>query len=65
MKHKERAIALGFFDGVHVGHAALVNKTKERALELGASPAVLTFDVHPEALVTGESIPLITSPAGR
>lgn len=65
MTHKKRAIALGFFDGVHVGHAALVNKTKERASELGASPAVLTFDVHPETLITGEALPLITSPAGR
>ena len=33
MAQLKRAIALGFFDGVHIGHGALLNKTKERALE--------------------------------
>ena len=32
---------------------------------MDASPAVLTFDVHPETLVTGQPVPLITNPAGR
>ena len=33
MAEIKRAIALGFFDGVHLGHAALLNKTKERAAQ--------------------------------
>ena len=61
----KRVLALGFFDGVHLGHAALIRKTAERARELGAAPAVLTFDVHPDTLVTGAPVPLITSPADR
>ena len=47
----KRVLALGFFDGVHLGHGALIRKTAERAAELGAVPAVLTFDVHPDTLV--------------
>ena len=51
MSEIKRAIALGFFDGVHLGHAALLNKTKERAAETGAVASVLSFDVHPDNLV--------------
>ena len=61
----KRVLALGFFDGVHLGHAALIRRTAERARELGASPAVLTFDVHPDTLVQKTPVPLITSPADR
>lgn len=60
-----RAIALGFFDGVHVGHAALLEKTKERAAEVGASPAVLSFDVHPDRLVFNSDIQLIGDARSR
>ncbi len=42
-----RVIALGFFDGVHKGHAALLNRAKELADELDAGPAVLSFDTPP------------------
>jgi len=54
-------IALGFFDGVHRGHAELIKMAKLRAQEQGASPAVLSFDVSPEAVITGHSVPLIGS----
>jgi len=60
-----RAIALGFFDGVHIGHGALLEKTKERAKELGIRPSVLSFDVHPDKLVFGRDVPLINSALGR
>lgn len=61
----KRVIALGFFDGVHLGHQALMNKTVQRAAELGATPSVISFDQHPDTLVRGESVPLINSVAGR
>ncbi len=54
-------IALGFFDGVHRGHGQLINMAKQRALELGAAPAVLSFDVSPESIITGRKVPLISS----
>ena len=43
MSSKERVIALGFFDGVHLGHAALLRRTVEEAAARGAIPAVFTF----------------------
>ena len=60
-----RAIALGFCDGVHSGHGALLRKTAERAAELGITPSVLSFDVHPDKLVFGKDVPLINSALGR
>lgn len=54
-------IALGFFDGVHKGHAQLIEMANKRAQELNATPAVLSFDVSPEAVITGHSVPLIGS----
>lgn len=62
---KQKVMALGFFDGIHVGHAALINKIKQRAEETGAEPAVLTFDVHPDNLVFKKTVPLINSAKDR
>ena len=61
----KRAIALGFFDGVHIGHGALLERTKQRAAEIGAMPSVLSFDIHPDTLVFGKEVPLINSALGR
>lgn len=57
----KNVIALGFFDGLHRGHAELVKRTKLRAKEIGAEPTVLTFDVHPDTYVSGRDVPLLTS----
>jgi len=65
MPAKKRVIALGFFDGVHLAHGALLNKATQRAAELGATPAVLTFDAHPDMLVHEEQVELINSADGR
>ena len=66
MEQAKRVIALGFFDGVHLGHAALLRRVAERAEELGAVPAAVTFDNHPENIISGEvRVPLINSAADR
>ena len=65
MNESRRAIALGFFDGVHIGHGALLEKTRERAAEIGATASVLSFDVHPDKLDFGDDVPLINSSLGR
>ncbi len=57
---EKRVIALGFFDGVHLGHGALLKKTLERARELGVHSAAFTFDRSPREFVTGERVPLLT-----
>ena len=62
----KRVIALGFFDGVHLGHGALLARCAQRAEELDAVPAAFTFDLHPSALIPGkEPVPLLTTPADR
>lgn len=58
-------IALGFFDGVHKGHGELLKKTVQRAEELGAVPAVFTFDRPPKEVVTGQPVFLINSAQER
>ena len=65
MTEKKRAMALGFFDGIHIGHAALLDKTNERAAQYGYTPSVLTFDVHPDTLVFGNAVGLINSADDR
>ncbi len=66
MQSDKRVIALGFFDGVHLGHGALLSLCAKRAAELGAVPAAFTFDLHPSALIPGkEPVPLLTTPADR
>ena len=62
---KQRVLALGFFDGVHAGHATLLRRCRERAEERGGEAAVLTFDIHPDALVSGQTVALINSPEDR
>ena len=65
MSTKEKVIALGFFDGVHLGHAALLRRTVEAAAARGAVPAVFTFDRVPKEVLTGIPCPLINSPEDR
>ena len=62
---RKYAVALGFFDGVHIGHGALIKKACERAREKGILPAVLTFDTHPMSKITGVSEPMLTSEEDR
>lgn len=65
MSMKEKVIALGFFDGVHLGHAALLQRTAAEAAARGVTPAVFTFDPPPKEVITGIPCPLINSPEDR
>ena len=62
---KERVIALGFFDGVHLGHGALLRRTVEEAARRGCTPALFTYDRPPKEVITGIPCPLINSPEDR
>ena len=65
MNTPKRVIALGFFDGVHKGHGALLRRVTERARELDAVPSAFTFDTHPESLILGRATPLLSTTADR
>ena len=65
MSTNQRVIALGFFDGVHTAHGALLRRVKEVAAERNAVPAAFTFDCHPSARLSGRSVPLLTSVEDR
>lgn len=60
-----RVIALGFFDGVHLGHGALLRAVTTAADRLCASPCVFTFDRHPGGAITGEQVPLLNTVEDR
>ena len=57
--------ALGFFDGVHIGHAALLAACKALAAESGCDAGVVTFDAHPDTLVLGKTPGLINTSRDR
>ena len=46
-ENKPRAICLGYFDGIHLGHRELINKTVKEAKEYNLTPTFLTFDPDP------------------
>ena len=65
MKQVKRIFALGFFDGVHLGHQALLRECVSLAQKMGAQTAAITFDRHPRALFTETPPPLISTSASR
>ena len=53
--------ALGFFDGVHLGHQALLTACKHLAERNGCKAGAVTFTSHPDTLVAGKTPPLINT----
>ena len=62
---KETIYALGFFDGVHLGHQALLRACCEMAEEGGFRAGVVTFTTHPDTLVLGTTPSLINTSRDR
>lgn len=58
---KKTIFALGFFDGVHIGHAALLETCREVAREGSWHSGVVTFAAHPDTLVLGDMPRLINT----
>ncbi len=55
-------IAIGVFDGVHLGHQLLIRKAVKRAKVLGGTAIVMTFDPHPVHVLRPENhLPLLVS----
>ena len=61
----KRIFALGFFDGVHLGHQALLTECCRMAAELDAIPAALTFDRHPKSLIRDPAPILLSTQEDR
>lgn len=57
----QRILALGSFDGVHLGHRAVIAKAVEKGLELSAEPAVFCFSTPPAAS-TNPSVKTLSTP---
>jgi riboflavin kinase / FMN adenylyltransferase len=55
-------VTVGFFDGVHLGHRAVFERTVQRANERGVRSVAITFDRHPREILTpGEEPRLLTT----
>lgn len=52
-------VTIGAFDGVHIGHQALIYAARRSASELGCASVVVTFDRHPSSVVRPESAPAL------
>ncbi len=58
--------AIGFFDGVHMGHRFLIEQVQEVAATRGLRSALVTFPVHPRKVMNAEYRPeLLTAPAEK
>ncbi|MBR2358431.1 MAG: bifunctional riboflavin kinase/FAD synthetase [Lentisphaeria bacterium] len=57
--HKPLALAIGVFDGVHLGHKKLLAEVAAMAQELDAVPVALTFDPHPRAVLQPARPPVL------
>jgi riboflavin kinase/FMN adenylyltransferase len=58
-------VSIGVFDGLHLGHAWLLDHLVREARLREARPAVITFDAHPDAILLGQAPPLLMDPDER
>ncbi|HSY09998.1 MAG TPA: bifunctional riboflavin kinase/FAD synthetase [Candidatus Dormibacteraeota bacterium] len=54
---KKVCLAIGFFDGVHLGHQQIIRQTIADARQHNAIAVVLTFDRHPNSIVAPDRVP--------
>ncbi len=65
MDHNKRIFSLGFFDGVHLGHQALLSECVRMARAMDVETAAITFERHPQSLFRDDPPPLISTLADR
>jgi riboflavin kinase/FMN adenylyltransferase len=58
-------VVVGVFDGLHLGHLYLLRHLVAEAEIRGARPTVITFDHHPDEVLTGQAPPLLLDPRER
>jgi riboflavin kinase/FMN adenylyltransferase len=59
------AVTVGFFDGVHVGHQAVIRQAVKAATERGIRSVALTFDRHPREVLTPNDVPQLLTTLRR
>jgi riboflavin kinase/FMN adenylyltransferase len=64
-EHGPLFIVVGVFDGLHLGHQYLLEHLVAEAAARNARPTVITFDSHPDEILTGKAPPLLLDPAER
>jgi riboflavin kinase/FMN adenylyltransferase len=64
-EHGRLFVTVGVFDGLHRGHLYLLDALRAGAADRQAAPAVITFDHHPDEIVTGSAPPLLLDPGER
>ncbi len=57
---KSVCATIGIFDGVHLGHKSIIEQVKQDAESKGLSSCIITFDPHPQQVLTGKKLPFIT-----
>src|SRR6476469_3179965 len=50
-------LAIGVFDGVHLGHQAVISTSAKHAIEANGTPVVVTFDPHPVKVLRPNDAP--------
>jgi riboflavin kinase/FMN adenylyltransferase len=56
-------VTIGAYDGVHLGHRAVIAQVRARAAALGVRSVIVTFDRHPASVVRPESAPKLLTDA--
>jgi len=64
-EHGRLFVVVGVFDGLHTGHAYLLEHLGQEAGMRHARPGVITFDHHPDEILVGAAPPLLCDPAER
>jgi riboflavin kinase/FMN adenylyltransferase len=65
LSEEPSVVTVGFFDGVHLGHRAVVDTTVARARERGVRSIGITFDRHPREVLTPGSEPRLLTTVER
>jgi riboflavin kinase/FMN adenylyltransferase len=65
LRFEAAAVTVGFFDGVHLGHQAVLGRTVEVAGARGVVPVAVTFDRHPREVLTPGDVPLLLTTLDR
>ena len=58
-KYSRPVVALGMFDGVHLGHASVIRHAVDKAHEIAGTAIVFTFSNHPLSILNPEAAPLM------